>query len=89
MPALQAEIRQVHGLESTWLHSVPVVEAAEGKKVWDCEVQVFAVKHAKATRAYAWSDEAATGKRRLHVVLGVAPIDSAQSAVKAAITSAR
>jgi|SRR5579859_4522212 len=87
IPALQEAIRHLHGLESTWLHSVPVVETHEGKTVWDGEVQVFAVAgHPKATKVYAWSHEGTTsGKRRFHVVLGLPPVDSAQAAVRIAI----
>jgi hypothetical protein len=88
IPALQDAIRHLHGLESTWLHSVPVVEKHDGQTVWDGEVQVFAVTgHPKATRAYAWSHGGAPGKRRFHVVLGLPPVDSAQAAVQAAIVS--
>ena len=88
IPALQDAIRNLHGLESTWLHSVPVVEKHEGQTVWDGEVQVFAVTgHPKATRAYAWSHEGHPGKRRFHVVLGLPPVDSAAMAVRAAIVS--
>jgi hypothetical protein len=88
IPALQEAIRQLHGLQSTWLHSVPVVDRHQGKTVWDGEVQVFAVTgHPKVTRAYAWSDGESPGKRRFHVVLGLAPVDSAQAAVRVAIVS--
>lgn len=90
IPALQNAIRQLHGLESTWLHSVPVVETHHGKTVWDGDVQVFAVTgHARATRAYAWSHDVLPGKRRFQVVLGLPPVDSAQSAVRAAVASLR
>jgi hypothetical protein len=86
--ALQDAIRQLHGVESTWLHSVPVVQSHEGKSVWDGEVQVFAVTgHPKATRAYAWSHDGLPGKRRFHVVLGLPPVDSAATAVRNAIFS--
>ena len=88
IPALQEAIRLLHGLESTWLHSVPVVQSHEGESVWDGEVQVFAVTgHAKATRAYAWSHNSAPGKRRFRVVLGLPPVDSAQAAVRVAVAS--
>jgi hypothetical protein len=89
LPSLQDAIRRLHGLESMWLHSVPVVEAFEGKTVWDGEVQVFALTgHPTATRAYAWSHEGSTGgRRRFHVVLGLPPVDSAQAAVRFAIVS--
>jgi len=86
IPALQDAIRQLYGVESTWLHSVPVVDKHEGQTVWDGEVQVFAVTgHAKATRAYAWSHGGLPGKRRFHVVLGLPPVDSAAMAVKTAM----
>ncbi len=88
IPALQDAIRDLHGLGSTWLHSVPVVEKHEGKTVWDGEVQVFAVTgHATATRAYAWSHQGLPRKPRFHVVLGLPPVDSAQAAVRVAIVS--
>jgi hypothetical protein len=84
--ALQDAIRQLHRLESTWLHSVPVVEKREGQTLWDGEVQVFAVTgHAAATRAYAWSYQGSPGKRQFQVVLGLPPVDSAQAAVRVAI----
>jgi hypothetical protein len=86
IPALQEAIRHLHGLGSTWLHSVPVAEKHEGATVWDGEVQVFAVTgHPTATRAYAWSHEGSPGKRRFHVVLGLPPVDSAVMAVRAMI----
>jgi hypothetical protein len=86
IPALEDAIRHLHGLKSTWLHSVPVVEKHQGQTVWDGEVQVFAVTgHTKATRAYVWSQEGSAGKRRFHVVLGLPPVDSAAMAVRAAI----
>jgi hypothetical protein len=88
IPALQKAIRHLHGLESTWLQSVPVVEKHEGNTVWDGEVQVFTVTgHAKATKVYAWSHEGSPGKRRFHVVLGLPPVDSALEAVRVAIVS--
>ena len=68
LPALIEAIRHLHGLEATWLESVPVVETHEGQTVWAGEVQVFAVEHPKATRVYAWSHEADAGKRRFHAV---------------------
>lgn len=76
----------MHGLEATWLESVPVHEKHEGKTVWEGEVQVFAVEHPKASRVYAWSHESGPGgRRRFHAVLGVAPVGSAEMAVRAAI----
>lgn len=85
LPALIEAIRHLHGLEAKWLESVPVTETHEGVTIWDGEVQVFEVKHPKATRVYAWSHESGNGKRRFHAVLGATPIDSPQKAVQTSI----
>jgi hypothetical protein len=86
LPALVEAIKHLHGLEATWLESVPVHEQHDGKTVWQGEVQVFEVTHQKTSRVYAWSHESGPGgKRRFHAVLGVAPVDGAEMAVKTAI----
>src|SRR5262245_41374825 len=85
LPALIEAIRHLHGLEATWLESVPVVETHEGQTVWAGEVQVFAVEHPKATRVYAWSHETDAGKRRFQAVLGASPVDGPRMAVKAVV----
>jgi hypothetical protein len=87
IPALQDAIRHLHGLEATWLESVPVHERHEGETVWEGEVQVFAVEHPKASRVYAWSHETEGGRRQFHAVLGAKPVDSAAKAVRVAIFS--
>ncbi len=88
IPALKEAIRHLHGLEATWLESVPVHEKHEGVTVWEGEVQVFAVEHPKATRVYAWSHESGGGKRRFHAVLGAKPVDGAAMAVRTAVLAA-
>lgn len=85
LPALVDAIRHMHGLEATWLESVPVHEKHEGQSVWEGEVQVFAVEHPKASRVYAWSHETEAAKRRFHAVLGVPPVTGAVEAVRVAI----
>lgn len=86
LPALLDAIRHLHGLEASWLESVPVHEKHEGQTVWEGKVQVFAVEHPKASRVYAWSHESGPGgRRRFHAVLGAAPVDGAQAAVRVAI----
>lgn len=88
LPALLDAIRHLHGLEATWLESVPVHEkTADGATVWEGEVQVFVVEHPKARRVYAWSHETTGTKRAFHVVLGQEPVTSAQKAVQVAIVS--
>jgi hypothetical protein len=85
IPALQDAIKHLHGLDSTWLESVPVRETHGGNVVWEGDVQVFAVEHPQASRAYAWSHATEGDKRRFHVVLGAPPVDSAQAAVRVVI----
>jgi hypothetical protein len=70
------------------VQSVPVKETHQGKAVWDGIVEVFEVKgHPKTTRIYAWSHNTDNPKKpKRHVtVLHIAPILSAEAAVKAAI----
>ena len=87
LPALIEAIRHLHGLDATWLESVPLVETHEGQTVWAGEVQVFALEHAKATRVYAWSQETSAKKRRFHVVLGIPPVTGPERAVRVAVLS--
>lgn len=49
-PALLDAIRDMHGVESTWLEAVPVHETLRGETVWQGAVQVFAVEHPQARR---------------------------------------
>lgn len=88
LPALVEAIRHMHGLDATWIESVPVHEKHDGRTVWEGEVQVFAVEHPKASRVYAWSHETEGGKRRFHAVLGVSPVDGAEMAVRASVLAA-
>jgi hypothetical protein len=88
LPALLEAIRHLHGLEATWVESVPVHETHDGKTVWQGKVQVFQVKHPRASRVYAWSHESGEGgKRRFHAVLGSPPIAGPAEAVRTAILS--
>ena len=89
LPALQDAIRDMHGCESTWLSSVPVVESFEGAVAWDGEVQVFALKdHPTAKRCYAWSISAwPKERRRFFAILHAPPIDGPIAAVRSAIVA--
>lgn len=83
---LQKAIRDLHGLDSDHVESVPVHEAFQGKTVWEGDVQVFRVRgHPQAQRAYAWSYIGDAGETRYLAVLGVPPINSALDAVRAAV----
>lgn len=66
-----------------------VKEVFQGKVVWEGDVEVFQIRgHPKANRAFAWSHVAGTNDQqtRYITVLELPPVDSAQTAVKAAIT---
>jgi hypothetical protein len=85
---LQDAIRGLHGCESSYVETVSVTETFDGKTVWDGDVEVFNIRgHPEAKRAYAWSH--ATGKndkdKRYVAVLELPPVDSPQTAVRAAI----
>jgi hypothetical protein len=85
---LRDVIKRLHGVESKHVGSVPVKETFEGKTIWEGIVEVFElIDHPKAPRAYVWSHETDDPKKpRRHVtVLHIAPILSAEEAVRAAI----
>ncbi len=88
LPALEEAIRHMHGCEPTFVESVPVREAFNGKTIWEGEVQVFDVKgHKSATRVYAWSHATDGSKRKFYAVLHEGPIDSPVKAVRASIVA--
>ena len=89
LPALLDAIRHMHGVEATWLESVPVREEFRGELVWEGEVQAFEVKHPSgATRCYAWSHQVGEGPRRkFYAVLGLGPVVDARTAVRASIVA--
>jgi hypothetical protein len=85
---IQAAILKLHGCTSTYVESVPVHEEFQGETVWQGEVEVFDLDgHPKAKRAYGWGH--ASGEddqaRRYVTVLELPPVNSPQTAVKAAI----
>jgi hypothetical protein len=85
---LQEVIRQLHGVESHHIESVPVKEMFQGKTVWEGIVEVFELHgHPKAPKVYAWvhhTDGPESPKRHV-TVLHMGPVTSAIEAVKAAI----
>lgn len=86
---LREAVEQMHGGTAQLAQSVPVRETFEGKTVWEGVVRVFDLTgHSTATRAYASSSpiEGST-KRRFFAVLHQPPVDSPQSAVRAAIVA--
>ena len=87
---IQAAFLKLHGCEAVYLETVAVREEFQGETVWKGEVEVFDIRgHPTAKRAYAWGH--ATGEndqaRRYVAVLELPPVDSPQTAVKAAVMS--
>jgi hypothetical protein len=85
---LKKVIRQLHGCAAEHAETAPVKEVFQGQIVWEGEVEVFNIRgHPKARRCYAWAH--ATGEddkgKRYVAVLELPPVDSAQTAVRAAI----
>lgn len=85
---LRSVIRQLHGVESRHLDSVPVKEMFQGQTVWEGVVEVFElIGHPTAERLYAWTHETddPANPRRHITVLHSHPIKSAEDAVRAVI----
>jgi len=85
---LKQAVEHQHGGMATLAQSVPVKESFDGATVWEGIVHVFDLAgHPKATRAYAWSYELASGKRRFFAVLHLGGITGPVEAVRAAIVT--
>ncbi|MFN2529678.1 MAG: hypothetical protein ABR555_00115 [Pyrinomonadaceae bacterium] len=85
---IQAAFLKLHGCDAVYVETVPVHEDFQGQTIWEGEV--FDIRgHPKAKRGYGWGH--VTGEhdqsRRYFTVLDLPPVDSPQSAVKAAIAS--
>jgi hypothetical protein len=85
---LKRGIRNLYGVESAHVESVPVKETFRGQTVWEGVVEVFDLSgHATAQRIYAWAhdtDDPANPRRQV-TVLHAHPIKSAEDAVRAFI----
>ena len=87
---IQAAFLKLHGCDAVYAETVPVHEEFQGKTIWQGDVEVFDIRgHPKATRGYGWGH--VTGEhdqgRRYFTVLELPPVDSPQTAVRAAIAS--
>ena len=83
---LRGIIKNLHGVDSRHVESVPVKEVFQGKTVWEGVVEVFElIGHPKAHRVYAWAHDGERAKESSVAVLHIAPITSAAAAVRAAL----
>jgi hypothetical protein len=84
---LQKAIRAAHGCGSRHFTTIPVTETFRGKVAWQGEVEVFDLTgHPMARTCYAWRYDD-NGTTRTIALLGLPPVDSAETAVKVAIAS--
>lgn len=86
---IQSVFLKLHGCDASYVETVPVEEVFQGETVWQGDVEVFDLKgHPKATRGYGWGYVTSdSGGRRYFTILELPPVDSPQTAVKAAIMS--
>lgn len=86
---LQAVFMKLHNCDADYVETVPIVEEFQGETIWQGDVEVFDIRgHPKATRGYGWGYVTGEGGgRRYFTVLELPPVDSPQTAVKAAIRS--
>lgn len=86
---IKAAFLKLHGVDADYVETVPVVEEFQGKTIWQGDVEVFDIRgHPRATRGYGWGYVVGEGGgRRYFTILELPPVDSPQTAVKAAIMS--
>lgn len=85
--ALTYAIKQGFSCEAKRLKSAWVKEVFQGKTVWEGLVEVFELKgHPTAKQAYGWGFEIKK-KAKFATVLGLPPVDSPETAVKAYLVS--
>jgi hypothetical protein len=80
-------VETMHGCKAVYESSEVVMEQFRGQTVWDGIVEVFRLTdHPKTTRCYGWS-YLDSGEPRYVAVLELPPVNSACTAVRAAIAS--
>ena len=84
---IQEVILRLLDAESTWIESVHVREAFQGRMLWQGPVEVFTLRnYPKAKRCFAWSYKKVEDSiERFVAVLEIPPVKSAHDAVKLVI----
>jgi hypothetical protein len=81
-------IKQLHGCDSVYVTTTAVKEVFKGQVAWEGEVETFDLTgHPKAKKAYAWGYPNGKGGLEVVAVLEIPPVESPQTAVKAAIVA--
>jgi len=84
---LREAMETMHKCKARHVRSEPVVDLFRGEVAWDGIVETFGIEgNPKAKRCYAWSF-LQDGEAQYTTVLEIPPVDSPQSAVRAAIAS--
>jgi len=85
IPEIQLAVERAAGCPARYVESVTVIEGWQANVVWEGEVAVFELDgHPKAKRAYGWRD---FDSGDFTAVLEIPPVDSANTAVRAAIVA--
>jgi len=74
-------IHQTHGCDIGELIEVVPVAAASSDDGAPASVHVFAVRHRKASRCYAWPEAVDAACLVVHCILAAAPVDSPEAAL--------
>ena len=83
--ALKDAIITMHECGCAWVGCELVKELFPGKVAWEGVVHIYYLaEHPKAERCYAWCFEDEKGEKQHTTVLEIPPINSPETAVKAA-----
>ena len=81
--AIHQAVEKASGCQAKHVESSVVVETFRGQTIWEGVVEAFDLTgHAKAKRAYGWKDG-----ENYTAVLEIPPVDSPNTAVRAAIVA--
>jgi len=84
---LKKAILATHGCGARYFTTIPVTQTFRGKIAWQGDVEVFdLIKHPKAQHCYAWAYQDG-GTMHTRAVLGLSPVNSAETAVKLALAA--
>jgi hypothetical protein len=85
---LRDAVQVMHKCSARHFDSVPIVEKMGDKTVWEGVIHIFELEgNSQAKRCYAWMFKDDEGKTRFVTVLGIPPVTSAHTALRAAIAS--
>jgi hypothetical protein len=84
---IQNAVEKLHNCRARHIGSDPIRDTFEGKTVWEGVVETFEVDHPKDNRCYAW--EIPGEKLDWVAVLGIPPVVSPPTAVRASVVAGR